>query len=150
MPKVILILRGAPGSGKSTIAKALVASGLFDSYHEADDFYISDGVYKYDRNLLADAHRWCQNKVRNAMSQGDNVIVSNTNLREAFVRVYKEFAAEFGYTVMEIAFLTAPFESIHNVPEEAQKNMQLSLCNSLMYFASHKREELLNDTNTSY
>jgi Tfp pilus assembly pilus retraction ATPase PilT len=43
MEKVLYLVRGIPGSGKSTFAKTL--SG---EYYEADMFFMVDGEYKFD------------------------------------------------------------------------------------------------------
>ena len=43
MEKVLYIVRGIPGSGKSTFAKSLGGT-----HFEADMFFMKNGEYKYD------------------------------------------------------------------------------------------------------
>ena len=43
MEKVLYIVRGIPGSGKSTFAKSLGGT-----HFEADMFFMKDGEYKFD------------------------------------------------------------------------------------------------------
>ena len=53
----LLIIRGAPGAGKSKLAAALVAQRLFDYFIEADNYFLDrGGVYKFDHTKLEEAH----------------------------------------------------------------------------------------------
>lgn len=50
--KKLYIIRGAPGSGKSTKAKALIAENLDLLHFEADMFFEQDGPYKFNPGRL--------------------------------------------------------------------------------------------------
>ena len=76
MSKLILI-RGIPGSGKSTIAKEYIKEGFH--HLEADMYFVDqDGSYKWDGNKVRFAHEWCQNSTLELLESGKNVVVSNT------------------------------------------------------------------------
>jgi|GEM_PF-1008760 len=75
----LILVRGLPGSGNSTFADELVGEGYV--HLEADMFFMKDGVYRYDANLVRDAHNWCKEKTRAALARGQRVAVSNTFAR---------------------------------------------------------------------
>ena len=58
----LFIVRGVPGSGKSTFAKH-----IWNEYAicEADKYFVDreTGEYKFDATKLKEAHEWCRNQV---------------------------------------------------------------------------------------
>ena len=88
----LYILRGIPGSGKSTYGKKIVDSahdaGFSAIKFEADDFFMKDGKYNWNPKLIGMAHKWCQNSVRKALDVYDVVVVANTNLALSDINVY--------------------------------------------------------------
>ena len=89
--KLMVLLRGLPGSGKSTMAKALTAAGQ-DSINvatvSADSFFVDpSGRYVYVPSLLEKAHQWAQNKAKLAIKNEANlIVVDNTNLQVISLR----------------------------------------------------------------
>lgn len=124
--KVLLIIRGAPGSGKSTIANALVASMLFSDYFEADMYFETPEGYKYDKSKLSEAHDWCYENVKEEMLAGRSVIVSNTSLRWWQYSRYIYLAQDLGYNI-QIMILESSFDSAHDVPEDKVLDMKRQL-----------------------
>jgi ABC-type molybdenum transport system ATPase subunit/photorepair protein PhrA len=78
----LVLIRGLPGSGKSTMVSVLTMIGY--KHFEADMFFEFDGTYQYDATRIRDAHAWCQRMTRQALGRFENVVVSNTftHLRE--------------------------------------------------------------------
>ena len=98
--KQIILVRGLPGSGKSTSAKTLATSG----YHfEADMFFMKDGVYKFDPVRIENAHDWCRTQVIQSMAINLNlIVVSNTFTMEWEMMPYIALAKQYGYMVHTI------------------------------------------------
>ena len=94
MNPVLYIVRGLPGSGKSTIAKKLVHES---KHFEADMFFIKDGVYNFNPTLIKDAHEWCFNSVERVMQTRANICVSNTFTQRWEFQPYIDLAIEHNY-----------------------------------------------------
>lgn len=113
----LYLIRGLPGSGKSTKAKSLGALHL-----EADQFHVKDGGYQFDGSRIKLAHEWCQQTAWNAMIKGMDVVVSNTFSQKWEMQPYLDFAKDTGHEV-EIITMTGNFGSVHNVSSEIVKKM---------------------------
>jgi hypothetical protein len=89
---VLYIVRGLPGSGKST-----VAVGLTELVFSADDHFVgSDGVYLFNPSLLSAAHAACQVNTYNALASGQSVAVANTFTEHWEMQPYLRMVTEFG------------------------------------------------------
>lgn len=102
MEKILYIVRGLPGSGKSTLSKTLVGK---DYYHkEADMFFLDDDSnYIFETTKLKEAHNWCQEEIGFLMSLDHSpVIVSNTFTQEWEMKPYFDLAKQYRYKVFSI------------------------------------------------
>jgi predicted kinase len=118
--KTLYIIRGLPGSGKTTLARELNACVC-----EADDYFMDQDDYIFDATKLSQAHEWCRNSVKTAMLEGyNNIAVSNTFSRKWEFQPYIDLAKEYGYRVTEITLSGELHENIHNVPAEAIEAMR--------------------------
>jgi len=124
--KQLILLRGLPGSGKSTFAKTL--GGI---HIEADQYFMRNGVYEFDASQLKNAHNYCQSQTRAWMSHNgeqistDKIIVSNTFTQEWEMDAYFELAYEFGYQVFSLIVENRHGNiSVHDVPQRKLNEMR--------------------------
>jgi predicted kinase len=107
IPKILTLVRGLPGSGKSTFANTITNEF---SVCEADKFfYDKEGNYNFDGSKIKLAHVWCFNQVRIRMEDNKlnpqfypEIVVSNTFTQEWEMEKYYELAEEYGYKVFSI------------------------------------------------
>ncbi|XP_046543018.1 LOW QUALITY PROTEIN: 2',3'-cyclic-nucleotide 3'-phosphodiesterase-like [Haliotis rubra] len=101
--KVMFLLRGLPGSGKSTIVSNLQYVYPTSVKCSADDFFLVKGQYKFDAARLQEAHGWCQTKARYACESGTPVvIIDNTNVRHWEMHFYLNLAHRTNYTAITV------------------------------------------------
>lgn len=113
----LVLIRGIPGSGKSTMAKTEYADHV---HYEADQYFIRDGVYRFNPKKLKEAHERCRELTLKSLQNGDKVVVSNT-----FTRVWEmQPYLDMGFPV-KVVTATGNYENVHNVPKEAVERMKL-------------------------
>lgn len=129
--KTLFLIRGVPGSGKSTFARL-----IWNEFAvvEADQYFVDKetGEYKFDGSKIKDAHAWCQNEVETRM--GDNqvnpqyypeIAVSNTFTQEWEMKPYYDMAERYGYKVFSIIVENRHGgKNEHGVPEEKLEIMK--------------------------
>jgi predicted kinase len=121
MEKVLFIVRGLPGSGKTTLAKQLTAN-VFEADHY---FYDNDGNYNFIPSEIKEAHKECQEFVGHAMESNiEKIAVSNTFTQEWEMKPYINLAKEHGYKVFTIVVENRHGgNNVHNVPEDKIEQM---------------------------
>ena len=119
---VLWIIRGLPGSGKSTFALKLAK--LFGYYHcEADQYFVgADGSYNFDPNKLGHAHEWCIKEIHDKLKIGQSIIVSNTFTKITEIESYLFWGLEYDINIIEM--VTQNYGSVHNVPESSLQKMR--------------------------
>lgn len=126
----LYILRGIPGSGKSTYGKKIVDNainaGMSAIKFEADDFFMKDGKYDWNPKLAHVAHKWCQQSVRKALDVYDVVVVANTTLALSDINVYIKIANE-AHADFEVVAIHGNHQNVHNVPEETLEKMRAKM-----------------------
>ena len=122
--KIAIIMRGIPGSGKSTKAKEL-AKKYDATICSADDFFESTGKYVFDVKKIGEAHKECFAKFSKAIKQGKNVIVDNTNLKPFEVEKYLDALENTDYKVciFEVTYNNLDKAIEHRTNQETGKNI---------------------------
>ena len=105
--KSLILMRGVPGSGKSSLAKKI--SDEYGAAITSADFYFynSQGVYFFDRDRLTEAHDYCFKETMNyAEANMKLIIVDNTNLEVWEMLRYAKIAKDYKYHLMLVEPLT--------------------------------------------
>ena len=113
----LILIRGLPGSGKTTMAKQYHGSYI---HLETDMFWGPD--YKIDLSRLQEAHEWCQQSTRIFLANY-SVIVSNTFTTKKELYPYFDIASDYGI-VPQIILCLNQFGSVHKVPKEVMQKMR--------------------------
>ena len=119
MSLTITLIRGLPGSGKSTLAKTLPGVHL-----EADMFFVNpQGEYQFRPELIKQAHQWCQEQSDYWLSQGCDIVVSNTFVRQWEMTFYRKLAKKYGAT-LNILVCREQYRNVHGVDEKTIAKMR--------------------------
>ena len=124
MDKTLYLVRGLPGSGKTTFGRTLTDRHL---HFEADNYFTHPvtGEYKFDASLLSIAHAQCRQHTMLAMQDSMTpIVVSNTFSRRWEMEEYYKLALLYGYKVVEITMSGNLHPSVHNVPQETIELMR--------------------------
>lgn len=120
----LILVRGLPGSGKSTIARDMLQIGWAHAHFEADMYFMKNGKYEFDANRVRYAHEWCFEVTRHhLLSYGETVVVSNTFTQKWEAARYIEMAKE-NKIQLDIITCHGDYGNIHNVPEEVMTKMR--------------------------
>lgn len=137
MKKVLYIIRGIPGCGKTTFANY-----IWNDYaiHEADKFfYDKEGNYNFDVNKLHQAHMWCQSEVEIQMKDNQvnpqyypEIVVSNTSTTEKEMQPYLDLAKKYDYEVFSLIVENRHGGvNQHSVPNDTLDKMEKRMLNNI-------------------
>lgn len=118
----LVIIRGLPGSGKSTMAlKAFADRGYV--HCEADHFFHRNGKYAFDQSKLVEAHEYCRDRTHAALMQNKKVVVANTFSRKWEIM---ELLSYLPIDKKDIKVIVAHGGkgSTHNVPDFVTERMR--------------------------
>jgi predicted kinase len=130
MSGILFLVRGLPGSGKSTFA-----TNIWNEYAvcEADKFfYDKEGNYNFDGSKIREAHAWCKNEVETRMKDHQlnpqyypEIAVSNTFTQEWEMKDYYDLADKYGYKVVSLIVENRHGgKNVHGVPEDKLEIMK--------------------------
>lgn len=106
--KTLILIRGLPGSGKSTYAQGIASSYFLDGGRtvavcSTDDYHMVDGEYVFQPSRLGEFHNANQLQAGSYMAHGiELVIVDNTNIKRREMKPYIDYAKGFEYDIKEV------------------------------------------------
>lgn len=118
----LILVRGLPGSGKSSFGNL-----ISDDVISADDYFIDDnGVYNFDPTKLSLAHKYCEEKCLYKMMNSENrIVICNTFTREWEMDKYFEMGDEYNYRVFTVIVENRHNgKNIHGVDESKIEKMK--------------------------
>jgi predicted kinase len=122
----LILLRGLPGSGKTTLAKVLSENNTYPIF-SVDDFFTNkvtgEYLFNFKNNHLA--YKQCEELTKEAIQQNrTKIFVHNTFTMDWELEPYFKLAAEFNY---ELFVLTVENyhgkQNTHGVSEEQLQKM---------------------------
>jgi predicted kinase len=125
----LILLRGIPGSGKTTLANVILQQPNNNPQEilSADDFFEDEnGGYNFDPTKLKEAHNYCQFRCSERMRQQKaKIVVANTFTQEWEMDEYYKMAERYNYRVHSVIVENRHGgENIHSVPEDKLHQMK--------------------------
>lgn len=120
---VLTIIRGIPGSGKTTFAERLGVP-----FCEADQHMVDDaGNYAFDRARLSLCHARCRDEIEAFLMEGKSCAVSNTNLTIREIVPYLALADKYKVQTVQILTMRGDYGSTHAVPDDVMARYRETL-----------------------
>merc|ERR1719356_892640 len=150
--KGLIVLRGLPGSGKTTLAKKLSQRSKNAQICTEDRYHWSGkedglGEYRFQPQLVFLAREWCTKEIREAIQENVNLIIlDNHNARISMYEDHIQFAVEHGYRFRIIEFV-ASASLIDKYRARSYKKFPREVYVKLLKLWEHDpRTELINPT----
>lgn len=126
--KKLIIMRGIPGSGKTTKANELMKASPDSVRCSADDFpgYYLSGSYQWSQETATLAYFYCRNLFLHHLAKGTSlIVVDNMHIKKRDYKFFKKEAIKNGY---EVEICEIPFDktqvslytrrNLHGITEE--------------------------------
>lgn len=115
----LYLIRGLPGTGKSTYAKTLNIPVF-----EADDWFTdADGIYRFVPTELAAAHKNCLMRVIDSLRAQQDCAVANTFTAQWEAQPYINYCRNYNHMLVVVT-MTIEYGSIHNIHPETMNRMR--------------------------
>jgi hypothetical protein len=116
----LIIVRGIPGSGKTTFANVRFPNCL---HLENDMYHVRNGSYEWSAKNQDDAIKWCIDMTIISLRRGMDVVVSNTFTKTRYVDTYRRIADIIGCG-FEVYRMFGRFQNVHGLSESLVENFR--------------------------
>lgn len=119
----LTIIRGLPGSGKTSLAMALiVGSRSGGALIETDMFHTINGKYEFRPERQRNAESWARGAAAFRLSQQRDVVVTDVFPTLADIEPYRGIAAHF-HADFQVIEVHGPWPDIHDVRAEDRERI---------------------------
>ncbi len=122
----IILIRGLPGSGKSSLARLLSENGKYPVF-SIDDYFTDkeSGEYLFDHKTNHLAYAACEENTKKSMEAGsEKIFIDNTFTLDWEMESYFLLASEFGYKLFVITVENRHgSKNLHGVSTEQMEKM---------------------------
>lgn len=125
----LILLRGLPGSGKTTLGSVILKAFTFDNLEviSADDYFFDEyGNEYFNPGELGLAHAQAELRCANKMKvRNPKIVVANTFIKEKELDVYYELAERYNYRVHVVVVENRHgSKSVHGVSDTTMAKMK--------------------------
>lgn len=124
--KSLILLRGLPGSGKTTLAKILSENNTYPVF-SVDDYFTNEDtgeyIFNFQNNHLA--YKQCEALTKDAMQQNiPKVIIHNTFTMDWELEPYFKLASRYDYQLFVVTVENYHgHQNVHEVSDEQLQKM---------------------------
>lgn len=124
--RALYLVRGLPGSGKTTLVNTLTAGMSGWIVRAADQYFEDENGYHFDASKLPLAHKACFENVKTDMDRWTkNIFVTNTFTEYWEMAPYIKLAEENGYQVFTFVVENRHGNAnVHSVPDQTVEKMR--------------------------
>ena len=121
----LILVRGLPGSGKTTLSRILSGSGKYPVFSIDDYFTDSEGKYTFDYSKNYLAYKACEENTEKAIAEGNKIVfVDHTFTIDWEMEPYFKLAAKYDCRLHVITVENYHgSENVHDVSKEQIQKM---------------------------